>query len=108
MQFEPHLDSGSDPHLDPYSFSGSDSDSDSDPDSDLYLTSGIDSDSFIQKCPILLSFFCFLVAEKEIDLSDKTISMGDIYIRLVKCLYKKFTIRKNMEFEEQNFFCILK
>ena len=98
MQFEPHLDSGSDPHLDPYSFSGSDSDSDS----------GIDSDSFIQKCPILLSFFCFLVAEKEIDLSDKTISMGDIYIRLVKCLYKKFTIRKNMEFEEQNFFCILK
>ena len=84
MQFELHLDSGSDPHLDPYSFSGSDSDSDS----------GIDSDSFIQKCPTLLSFFCFLVAEKEIDLSDKTISMGDIYIRLVKCLYKKFTIRK--------------
>ena len=108
MQFEPHLDSGSDPHSDPYSFSGSDSDSDSDPDSDLYLTSGIDSHSFIQKCPTLLSFFCFLVAEQEIDLSDKTISMGDIYISLVKCLYKKISIRKNMEFEEQNFFCILK
>ena len=62
----------------------------------------------IQQCPILLSFFCFLVVEKEIDLSDRAISMGDIYFRLLKCLYKKFTIRKNIEFEEQNFFCILK
>ena len=62
----------------------------------------------IQQCPILLSFFCFLVAEQEIDLTYKTISIGDIYTRLVKCLYKKYTIRKNMEFEEENFFCILK
>ena len=47
----------------------------------------------IQQCPILLSFFCFLVAEQEIDLSNRTISIGDIYIRLVKCLYKKYTIK---------------
>ena len=68
-------------------------------DSDLVLSS-------IQQCPILLSFFCFLVAEQEIDLSDKKIS--DIYIRLVKCLYKKFTIRKGVEFEKKGLFFIYK
>ena len=30
----------------------------------------------IQQCPILLSFFCFLVAEQEFDLQDTTISHG--------------------------------
>ena len=34
--------------------------------------------------------------------------MGDIYYRLVKCLYKKYTIRKNIKFEKQNLFCIFK
>ena len=42
---------------------------------------------------------CFLVAEHSIDLSDKTITMGDTYLRLVKCLYQKFTIRKNIKFD---------
>ena len=58
----------------------------------------------IQKCPILLSFFCFLVAHRKIDLSDKTISVGDIYSALVEHLYKKFTIVRNMEFNKNNFF----
>ena len=62
----------------------------------------------IQKCPILLSFFCFLVAEQEIDLSDKAITMGDIYTRLVKCLYKKYTIRKGMKFKLDDFLQVLK
>ena len=67
-----------------------------------------DSDLSIQKCPILFSFFCFLVAEQEIDLSDKTINMGHIYTRLVKCLYKKFTIRKGKEFEKKDLSFIFK
>ena len=62
----------------------------------------------IQKCPILLSFFCFLVAEQEINLSDETISMGDIYTRLVKCLYKKFTIRKRIAFKADDFKKVMK
>ena len=57
----------------------------------------------IQQCPILLSFFCFLVTEQEIDLSDERIIMGDIYTRLVKRLYRKFTIREGIEFEEVAF-----
>ena len=62
----------------------------------------------IQQCPILLSFFCFLVAEEEIDLKDKTISMGDIYTRLVKCLYKKYTLRENVEFKNEAFHKVMK
>ena len=62
----------------------------------------------IQQCPILLSFFCFLVAEKEIDLADKTVSLGDIYTHLVKCLYKKFTIRKGIAFKPDDFDKVLK
>ena len=48
-----------------------------------FTPSDSQEESPIQQCPILLSFLCFLVAEKEIDLSDKTISMGGIYYRLV-------------------------
>ena len=62
----------------------------------------------IQQCPILLSFFCFLVAEQAIDLSDETITMGDIYTRLVKCLYKKFTIRKHITYKADNFKKVMK
>ena len=62
----------------------------------------------IQQCPILLSFFCFLVAEEEIDLCDKKLSIGDIYTRLVKCLYKKFMIRKNLAFKVANFNEVMK
>ena len=62
----------------------------------------------IQQCPILLSFFCFLVAEQEINLSDKAISMGDIYTRLVKCLYKKFMIRRNAAFKVADFYEVMK
>ena len=62
----------------------------------------------IQQCLILLSFFCFLVAEQDIDLSDKTISMDDIYTRLVKCLYKKFMIRRNAAFKDADFYEVMK
>ena len=62
----------------------------------------------IQRCPILLSFFCFLVAEQEIDLSDKAITMGNIYTRLVKSLYKKFTIRKGIAYKADNFKKVMK
>ena len=55
------------------------------------------------KCPILLSFMCLLVREDDIDLSSKTISIGEIYSRMIHCLYKKFTIQKNIEYEDTRF-----
>ena len=61
----------------------------------------------VHNVPILLSFLCLLVREDNIDLSDKTISVGEIYFRMVRCLYKKFTIRKGIEFETSSFFKVL-
>ena len=62
----------------------------------------------VQQCPILLSFLCFLVANQQIELSNKTINLGDIYLYLVKCMYKKFVIRKAMEFESGDFIQVMK
>ena len=57
----------------------------------------------IYKCPILLSFLCLLVNEDEIDLTDKTIHTGEIYTRMVRCLYRKFTIRRGIGFDNSKF-----
>ena len=48
------------------------------------------------------------MAENQIEMTDETISMGDIYTRLVKCLYGKYVIRKHIEFEEDDFLYVLK
>ena len=62
----------------------------------------------VHKCPILLSFLCLLVKENKIDLLDKNLTVGDMYLRMVKCLYKKFTIRKGMIFNQGEFVKVLK
>ena len=59
-------------------------------------------DTPLYKCPILLSFMCLLVREDDIDLLSKTIHMGEIYTRMIRCLYKKYTIRKNIEYTAVN------
>ena len=59
-------------------------------------------DEPIYKCPILLSFMCLLVREDDIDLSNTTMHIGEVYTRMVRCLYKKYLIRK----EEQLHFDI--
>ena len=57
----------------------------------------------IHKCPILLSFLCLLVREDALDLSTTGMHVGEIYLRMVRCLYKKFTIRKGIPFEISEF-----
>ena len=56
----------------------------------------------VHKCPILLSILCFLVNKKEVDLSDTDITMGDLYFKMVKCLYKKYTLKKGMPYQESD------
>ena len=58
--------------------------------------------------PHFALIFCLLVAEQETDLSNETISIGDIYTRLVKCLYKKYTIRKDINYDISDFLGVLK
>ena len=70
--------------------------------------SGENEKQNLHNIPILLSFLCVLVREDGIDLSDKSISVGDIYFRMVKCLYKKYTIRNGLKFSMTTLFEVLK
>ena len=56
----------------------------------------------VHKCPILLSILCFLVNKKEVDLSDTNITIGDLYFKMVKCLYKKYAIKKGIPYQESD------
>ena len=62
----------------------------------------------LHNVPILLSFICLLVREDDIDLSNNTTDIGEIYIRMVRCLYRKFTIRKGIEYIVNDFVKLLK
>ena len=57
----------------------------------------------IHKSPILLSFLCLLAREDDIDLSNTKMHTGEIYTRMVRCLYKKYIIRKGLDFENTKF-----
>ena len=57
----------------------------------------------IHKCPILLSFMCLLAREDDIDLQNSELHTGEIYTRMVRCLYKKYVIRKGMSFNADQF-----
>ena len=54
-------------------------------------------------CPMLLSFMCLLVREDDIDLLDTTMHTGEIYTRMVRCLYKKYIIRRGLPFNSDQF-----
>ena len=62
----------------------------------------------VHRCPILLSFLCLLVKENKIDLADTKLTVGDLYLRMVQCLYQKFTIRKGMKFVNGTFVQVIK
>ena len=68
---------------------------------------GLSEKISLYNCPTLLSFLCLLVREDDIDLSSRGMCTGEIYIRMVRCLYKKYLIRKGREFEESRFTAVL-
>ena len=47
-----------------------------------------------QLCPMLLLFLSVLVKFDEIDLARKFVPVGEIYFRLVRCVYRKYYDRK--------------
>ena len=67
-----------------------------------------DFDESLHRCPILLSFLCLLVREEDIEKLGKSISTGEIYFRMIRCLYKKFTLRQNLEYNESEFIQVIK
>ena len=59
------------------------------------------------QCPILLSFLCLLVREEDTDLNKKAIPLGEIYTKLLRCLYKKFALRQGIEYQAMEFIRVL-
>ena len=55
------------------------------------------------QCPILLSFLCILVRDVDINLNENAIPLGEVYTRLLRCLYRKFTLRKGIEYQDMHF-----
>ena len=53
--------------------------------------------------PILLSFLCLLVREEGDEILKNSVHVGEIYTRMVRCLYKKFTIRTDREYQKVEF-----
>ena len=58
--------------------------------------------------PTLLSFMCLLVREEQIDLTNDIRNTGEVYVRMVRCLYKKYTIRKRIKYTKSGFVEVLK
>ena len=57
----------------------------------------------IHRCPILLSFMCLLAREDDIDLLSTNMHTREVYTRMVRCLYKKYTIGKGLSFDTDQF-----
>ena len=58
--------------------------------------------------PILLSIVCNLIKEGEVSLSSGVQSLSELYARLIRCLYRKYTVRKGIEYKVQNFVDVLR
>ena len=66
----------------------------------------IGSDTFT--CPMLLLFICILVNSDEIDLRKNEVPLGEIYWRLLRCIYSKYRVRKGKEFHLKDFIQVLR
>ena len=64
---------------------------------------GGEQEVLLHKCPILLSFMCILVRENAVDLTNKSMPTGEIYTKMIQCLYKKFTIRRGISYDDVEF-----
>ena len=53
--------------------------------------------------PILLSILCFLSETNEIDVSRKAMFSGEIYTRMIRCLYKTYTVRNREDYDQRKF-----
>ena len=54
-------------------------------------------------CPILLVFICILAQDNELDTFKRKVTTGDIYLKLVRSLYRKYCVRKGKPFEQCDF-----
>lgn len=46
--------------------------------------------------PVLIMFVCLLVNDEFIDIDIERLSLYEVYIRLLECLYKRYVVRENL------------
>ena len=73
-----------------------------------FTPAGMEERLRLQNIPIILSFLCLLVREDQLDFSNKAVHTGDIYARMIRCLYRKYTIRKGIAFENGTFISVIR
>ena len=59
-------------------------------------------------CPILLVFICILAQNKELDTFARNVTTGDIYLKLLRFLFRKYCMRRSIPFREETFREVLK
>ena len=57
----------------------------------------------INNCPMILLVFCVLVRENQIDLKSKSFTTGELYFKLTRFLYQKYTRSKKLDFDLKSF-----
>ena len=62
----------------------------------------------IHSCPILLSILCLLVQHDQIAVKMKNNSFGEVYARMIHCLYVKYLKRKGITFHVSQFVEVVK
>ena len=67
------------------------------------------SDHFIiddtaHTCPMILLFTCILIRNDELsDVRGGKISPGEVYFRLMRCIFRKYVVRKGIRFNSEQF-----
>ena len=54
-------------------------------------------------CPMLILFICILVNHDDLDLARKNVALGEIYFRLVRCIYRKYCVRVKLSYQNNKF-----
>ena len=57
----------------------------------------------LHTCPLILVFICILAQNDELDTFKRKVTTGDIYLKLVRSLYRKYCVRKGKPFEQCDF-----
>ena len=68
----------------------------------------LNNDSFISQkspysCPMILLFLCILVNGDELDLHRRVVPVGEVYARLIRCVYRKYCVQNNLPFDSSKF-----
>ena len=63
---------------------------------------------YLYVCPIIFLIICVLVKEDQIILGGRNFSNGELYFRLVRFLYVKYTTQKGIEYDKEHLEELLK